>query len=176
MWWGLWEQLPSCLTHTHIPIPTDMHTHIRAHAHRHIVCYKGSGWGKPLICRLLSQAQKRAHAHTHSVSPAVFHTQTHAHTHAQWSHILIRQLRWSQGNTLISVSLPPPLWHVVISRVQMFGDIFTHTWWQTTSVVSPAWPSSNRLLQPWPDPQPVLQRVVPNTYLAQFVKKEQTER
>lgn len=82
MWWGLWEQLPSCLTHTHthIPIPTDMHTHICAHAHRHIVCYKGSGWGKPLICRLLSQAQKHAHAHTHSVSPAVFHTQTHTHT------------------------------------------------------------------------------------------------
>lgn len=42
----------------------------------------------------------------------------------------------------------------------MFGDIFTHTWWQTTSVVCPACPS-NRLLQPWPDPQPVYKGSVP---------------
>lgn len=139
MWWGLREQPPSCLTLTHTHTPG-------------FTCYRGSGWGKPLIHCLLSWA----HTDTQnlSLSLSVCFSLTHTHTHT-----CSRVISWLGGlggpgeiHSSLSVSLPPPLWHVVISRVQMFGDIFTHTWWQTTSVVSLACPSSNGLLQPWPDP------------------------
>ena len=159
MWWGLWEQPPSCLTHTHT------HTHTHAHTHTHLAspAIRGSGWGKPLIHRLLSWA----HTDTQKLSLTNTHTHTHTHTVTSWLSGLGGP---GEIHSSLSVSLPPPLWHVVISRVQMFGDIFTHTWWQTTSVVSAACPSSNRLLQPWPDPQPVYKGSAPTCYLALFVK------
>lgn len=156
MGWELWEQPHSCPMQTHTDLlwgirmgePSDLLHFIlgkEAHTLAFPVCFS------PLL-----DTHTRTHTNTKT------HVQTDAHSEVvSWLGSLGGPGKYT--HLVLSLCLPP-LWHVVISRVQMFRDIFTHTWWQTTLVVSPVCPSSNRLLQPWPDPQPVYKGLDPTSF------------
>lgn len=154
MWWWLWEQPPSCLTHA----PS-------------FTCYRGSGWGKPLIHRLLSQAHTDTQQHTHSLS------HTHKHTHMQWSHILIKQLRWSRENTLISVCLSasPSLACCYLQGPNVWRYLHTHLMANNLSCL-PGPSFFSQAPAALTGPTACLQRVSPNMLFSPVTQREETER
>lgn len=113
--WSRWWDGGCCLMHTHTDTP-----------HTHITCYEGSGWGNPLIYRVLSWAKK--HTHLLSVSASLpFPTHTHTEV-VSWLGGLGGPGKYTHLCLSLCLCAPPqPLSGMLLSPGSKCLEISSHT-------------------------------------------------